>query len=174
MATPPCVSKPFTDDGTVVPLPGFISLDPVLGVPALSYGPLPTLATNGFVGLLVTPGEGLSDVLDFFNHFVYFYSAPLPPETVADLADTPGFFNASGLVSKTIPEVGAEGANGALYVPGVFDPGFASVEFPASYNIISDNAAGRTVPAPSSLTLLATGAGLAGLVRVTWRRHRRT
>jgi hypothetical protein len=156
-------------DGTVVPLvSSTVLFDPVVGVQTLSY--LVDPGQEGFV-LLSLPGE-VSDVLHFSSFLggsVFFYSDPTEPGTASDLADTVGFarafaFAGGGAIIQE--EVGSEGANGALYVPGATDPGFFP-GFSVSYNIISD---GVAVPEPSALVLLATGVGLAG---IAWRRQRR-
>ena len=68
----------------------------------------------------------------------------------------------SRLIATTVPEVGSEGSNGAtIVVAGV------------TYNLISDSpGGGGTVPEPSSMLLMLTGAALLGVSRYYKNRKR--
>jgi hypothetical protein len=169
-------------NGTVAPLVSSTTLvDPVVGVPTLFYFLPVIVPRDGFVGLAGSAEQdfGLSDLLHFTSEGVFFFSNPAEPEGPADLADVSllSFLLAMRqTIAVFVPEVGSEGANGAFYAPGgFFDPGFPIMptNVSASYTIISDAGPGSTVPAPSSLILLAIGVGLAGLAGVTRKRHRR-
>jgi hypothetical protein len=73
-------------DGTI-PDPGFLQLDPLSGLIALSY-PLPSLVVNGDVGVMEANGQILSDGIRFEDingvSFLFFFSGAGD----SDLADT--------------------------------------------------------------------------------------
>jgi hypothetical protein len=147
--------------------PGAMQLDPSgaigLPIPVMVYN-LPFSVIPGDVILPEPPGPGInrnSDVIRFWNPSgggpsqIIFYS----DFTSADPADSPADTGLpSGLMSLivTIPEVGPEGNNGALYTPTANQPGFilSTTVPPATYNIISD------VPEPSTLALAFLSGGL--------------
>ncbi|MEO8716091.1 MAG: PEP-CTERM sorting domain-containing protein [Acetobacteraceae bacterium] len=81
-------------------------------------------------------------------------------DSLADTPSPPGSFYANTL---SIPEVGPEGNNGAIYTPVAGQPGFvAGSAGPVTYIIVSD------APEPASMLLL--GVGVLGLAAFR-RRH---
>ena len=96
----------------------------------------------------------ISDVVRFFGQEMIFYSdlddGPVAP------ADT-GLPGALSTNVVTIPEVGPEGNNGAVYTPTAGQPGYFNSDFNPTYNLTSDS----PVPEPATNALL--GLGLAGL-----------
>ena len=146
--------------GAVVP--STIGPDPSGGVagPVLIYT-LPFAVVPGDVilsepGLPPTPD---SDVIRFWNPTginqteVIFYSdfsTTDPADAPADVGMPPQLQP----LTVTIPEVGPEGNNGAIYVANPGMPGSTSA--PIQYNIISDT----SVPEPGTGALLLCGVGL--------------
>jgi hypothetical protein len=94
-----------------------------------------------------TPTSGGPSQIIFYSDF-----------STTDPADSPADTGLpSGLMPLivTIPEVGPEGNNGALYTPTANQPGSVNAAVPPpTYNIISD------VPEPGAVTLIFAGAGL--------------
>jgi hypothetical protein len=148
--------------GSLNGIPFTIGPDPSGGVttsPVLIYT-LPFAVTPGDV-ILTEPGQPNgpnSDIVRFWNPTginqseIIFYS----DFSAADPADAPadvGLPTQLQPIVVTIPEVGPEGNNGAIYLatPGL--PGSTSF-LPIQYNIISD------VPEPGTGALLLSGVGL--------------
>jgi hypothetical protein len=110
-----------------------------------------------------------SDLVRFWNPSgagpsqIIFYSDFSTTDPADSPADT-GIPSALMPLIVTLPEVGPEGNNGALYTPTANQPGSVSAAVPPpTYNIISD------VPEPGTVTLIVTGAGL--LLSVFKKRH---
>ena len=103
---------------------------------------IPTLFDSG-----IRPVVGPSQII-FYSDF----SATDPADSPADTGMPPRF-NAPVF---TIPELGPEGNNGAVYTPTPNQPGFilSTALPPATYNIISD------VPEPGALALAILGGGM--------------
>jgi hypothetical protein len=148
--------------GSLNGIPFTIGPDPSGGVttsPVLIYT-LPFAVTPGDVTLSEPglPTQQYSDVVRFWNptginqsEIIFYsdFSATDPADAPADV----GLPTQLQPIVVTIPEVGPEGNNGAVYLalPGM--PGSTSFA-PIQYNIISD------VPEPSSVALLFSGVGL--------------
>jgi hypothetical protein len=100
------------------------------------------------------PTGTISDLLRFDGNGVYFFSELEPNETNPDMADVPIIPPAINPV--VLMEVGSEGNNGVLYIPGPGQPGYdlSGVLPGIRYDIISD------IPEPASATLLLAGVGL--------------
>jgi hypothetical protein len=155
----------FTIDefgGPTTSFPSLIGPDPSGGVagPVLIYL-LPFAVTPGDVILREPPPIGStgtnSDIVRFWNSTagnqseIIFYSDFSPTDPPDSPADVGLPFQLQPLV-VSIPEVGPEGNNGAIYAPAAGMPGSTSA--PIQYNIISD------VPEPGSMALLLGGVGV--------------
>jgi hypothetical protein len=77
-------------------------------------------------------------------------------DSLADTPSPPGAFYANTI---SIPEVGPEGHNGAIYTPTLGEPGFVTgAAGPVTYMLISD---GSAVPEPATWAMMVLGfAGL--------------
>jgi hypothetical protein len=147
--------------GSLNGIPFTIGPDPSGGVagPVLIYT-LPFAVTPGDVILteLGQPNGPNSDIVRFWNPTginqseIIFYS----DFSAADPADAPADVRLPTQLQPivvTIPEVGPEGNNGAVYLAAPGMPGSTSF-LPIQYNIISD------VPEPGTGALLLSGVGL--------------
>jgi hypothetical protein len=154
--------------------PGILQPDPSgaigLPVPVLVYN-LSFSVIPGDVVLSEPPSPvapGPSDVVRFWNPTgggpsqIIFYSDFSATDPADSPADT-GMPSGAMPLLVTIPEIGPEGNNGAIYTPTPNQPGFilSTAVPPATYNIISD------VPEPGTLALafLAGGTVLLALRR---------
>ena len=157
----------FTIDefgGPLTSFPSFIGPDPSGGVagPVLIYN-LPFGVTSGDL-ILTEPGTPAggpaSDIIRFMTStanpnqsIAIFYS----DVSAADPADSPADVGLPAQLQSltfTIPEVGPEGNNGAVYLASPGMPGADFTGVAIQYNIISD------VPEPGSAALLLGGLGL--------------
>jgi hypothetical protein len=158
----------FDENGNGEFGPGVLQLDPGPGglpFPVLTYR-LPFAGVPGDVLLTDADvaGNPFLDVIRFNgNGTLVFYSDNVGG--VDALADTPSPPTALYPNQVRIPEVGPEGNNGAFYTPGPNDPGF-DPSLP-TYHLISDS----PVPEPASVSLLAVGAALGGLIVLKRRRN---
>jgi hypothetical protein len=136
-----------------------VGADPTAGVAGnvLIYT-LPTTVVSG--DLLIQESVGttvvLSDVVRFVGNQMIFYSDR--GDGVDAVADSGLPTNSPFTNIVSFLEVGPEGNNGLTYNPVAGNPGFVSVDFQATYNIVSDSPA---TPEPASMLLMA--AGIAGL-----------
>ena len=149
--------------GGVTPMPGVLGTD-ADGHPTLIYTlPAGTNLTDGDLylrdGSLTGPR---GDVVRFHGGTICFYSdGQENGETQAQLGDVgiPVHLKAN---QKDVLEVGAEGSNGAVYMPKAGEPGFDPGQ-KVTVNVISDT------PEPSSIILAVSGA-LIVFVSSAWRR----
>ena len=147
------------------PLPASIAVDPVSGTATLAYV-LPFPVNPGDVVLTEPPQTTqFSDLLRFGgpnNNILYFFS----DVSTADPADSPADVGIPQpqTTAIVIPEVGAEGSNGATWVPGPAGIGGNASLPTLTYDFISE------VPEPSSLLL----AGLGGALLLALKRRRQT
>jgi hypothetical protein len=116
-----------------------------------------TLPFTGVQGdVLLSAAEGIFDVIRFNgNGTVIFYSDNVGgADSIGDTPAPPGSLYTN---TVTLPEVGPEGNNGAIYTPTANQPGFGNADFTVTYNFVSDGTVGT--PEPSSLWLMAGGLG---------------
>lgn len=158
-------------------MPGVLQQDPAPGglASVMTYNLLgPPSLVAGDVGLLDngvmldvvrfnpagTGGNALYPAsLLFYSDNVDGFDAP------ADTSGPPSPLYTNFL---TIPEIGPEGNNFALYTPTAGQPGFVE-GFAVSYTLISD---GHT-PVPEPCTMLLLGSGLVGLVGLGRRKFKK-
>ncbi len=135
-------------------------VDPISGIVGWYY-PLGGGISNALVPgdvLLLEPAAGntnsISDLLRFDGGGMFFFSDLEPGELNPDKADVPQMPVA--INPLILGEIGPEGNNGVLYIPGPGQPGYdLSGYFPGmQYNIISD------VPEPTVALLLFCGAAV--------------
>lgn len=157
-------------NGSSSVLTGTLQRDPGPGGLAnvLTYGLLnPPGLTSGDV--LLTEGSIFLDVIRFnaSNGTLVFYSDNIDGfDSLGDTFGPPAAFYSNRI---SIPEIGPEGDNFALYTPTAGQPGFvAGAGGPVNYRFISDS----FVPEPSSFVLFGTGlAGVAGVLRRRFSRN---
>lgn len=164
--------------GTLTNTNGFFGVLPFALVPDPGPGGLPTTLTYDLLnppGL--TPGDVFMTDADCGGCFLdvvrfnpssfiaggtgslVFYSDNVPSfDALGDTPSPPGAFYANTI---SIPEVGLEGGNGAIYTPLPGQPGFVTgAAGPATYVLISDT------PEPGTFLMLGSGlVGLAGVLR---------
>jgi hypothetical protein len=148
---------------------GVIAVDPLSGLPALSY-PLPFPGNPGDIVLFEAPQTNqFSDLIRFpGNGRMYFFSDastndPPEPGVLAD-GPLPPFGPLPFLI---LPETGPEaGPNGLFgYVPGPGGIGGDPATPGLTYDFFSDG----HVPEPGSVTLI----GFGSLIALAFRRYRR-
>lgn len=153
--------------------PGILQPDPSGGLAAnvLVYNlPFPVIPGDVVLTEAGTPGATASDIVRFWDptgagpsQIIFYsdFSSSDPPDSPADTGLPPRLMP----LSITVPEVGPEGNNGAIYTPTANQPGFilSTALPPATYNIISD------VPEPNAVALVALGGGI--LLSLFKRRH---
>ena len=148
---------------------GFLAPDPGPGgLPAVLTYSLPFAAVQGDIFLTdADTGGAILDVIRFNgNGSLVFYSDAPPFDALGDTVSAPrGFYTNS----RSIPEVGPEGNNGAFYTPLDGEPGYEEFDTFGvqgfTYHFVSDS----TIPEPSSMALFSLGLA----VLVLWAGQRR-
>jgi hypothetical protein len=146
-----------------VPAPGgFLSVEPVSGLVALTYA-LPFAGNPGdFAMVEPSSGGAFSDLIRFpGNGRLYFFSEQ--DDGDHDLADVPAFPASNIFPFTSIPEFGPEGNNGRDWPPGPTGVGGDPNNPNLTYTFTSD-----AVPEPGTLMLAGLGGGL--LLLAQWRR----
>jgi hypothetical protein len=147
--------------------PGVIQADPGPGgLGAVMTYRLPFAGVPGDVLLhdASVAGNPFLDVIRFNgNGTLVFYSDNT--DGLDSPADTPSPPTALYANQVNLQEIGNEVNNGAVYTPGPNQPGFDPSG--PTYNLISD---GTGAPEPASVSLMAVGAALGGLIVVKRRR----
>lgn len=160
--------------GAIAPTSGVLAADPGPGglASVLTYSLLgPPSLVAGDVLLTECGGACFLDVIRFnpagtggagYAASLLFYSDNVDGfDSLGDTPSPPGAFYSN---TVSIPEIGTETNNGAIYTPTAGQPGFVA-GFTVTYDFISDGT-GVPVPEPGSLMLLGTGLlGLFGVIR---------
>lgn len=176
VAPPPAVTITVDEDGhgtatvadRTVPLPEGTTRDPgpggMVGVLTYILGDVRVVPGDVRLSELVGTALVVSDIARFESNpdttatdtgaRMFFYSDTA--DGMDALADV-GLPGASAPNAVTIPEVGIEGGNGAIYKPGVNDPGYVT-GFDVTYHFISD-----AVPEPTTWGLMLLGFGALGI-----------
>jgi PEP-CTERM motif len=155
-----------SSNGFAGPLPSSMMQDPGPGGLAnvLTYSLLnpPSLTAGDVLLTDAAVGGTFLDVVRFnsSNGTLVFYSDNIDGfDSKADTSSPPTAFYQNTI---SIPELGTESNNGAIYTPTFGQPGFVP-GFNVTYDLVSD---GSPVPEPSSLLLLGTGlTGAIGALR---------